>query len=178
MKRIPDLWFLLITAVALAPAAARTQQTGTHTVGLTLAPSVAVIRVALDGEVVLHSWDQRRVEVRVNDEITGRVIGFSNAHTRGDYAVTIAATDTDVVIAPRRRAAPVAIGFSTLKEHLRHDVYVPSNARICVQERRNGLTVEGEFEALDVLRPDGVATLHLRKGSSSAPAATSCQISQ
>ena len=44
----------------------------------------------------------------------------------------------------------MTIGYSSIRERLRHDVYLPATARVCVDDTNSDLTVDGQFAALDI----------------------------
>jgi hypothetical protein len=145
---------LLIFAASVSQA--QTSRLDTSTVTLAIAAPSPRVNIGLQGDVILHSWNEPRIEVRATDETTGRVLGYSNEKSRGGYAVTIRNADSGIVIIPRERPAPVAIGYSSVKDRLRHDVYLPSTARICVGDGYSSLEVRGTFDLLEV-RKDGIS---------------------
>lgn len=173
MKAIACISLVLFTA-GTAAAQRQTPRSDTGTVSLTLGVPFAAIHVALPGDIVLHAWNEPRAEVRVVDDVSGRVIGYSNETSRRDYSVRITATDAGIVIAPDRRSSLVTIGFSTIREHLRHDVYLPAAARICVDDNKNDLTVHGAFAALDIAG-GGARPVKLRGATSSAVPVAECR---
>jgi hypothetical protein len=171
MKAIALVSLGLFAVVVPATAWAQSRHSDTGTVSTSLRVPFAEIHVDLLGDVVLHSWDQPRAEVHVVDEVTGRVIGYSNANTRSEYAVQITMLDRRIRIAPAARASSFTIGFSTITEHLRHDVYLPSTARICVENNKNDLIVDGSFAALDIMGSGSHALKVRNSGSPGSPIA-------
>ena len=93
-----------LLAVAASGLRAQVHRSDSSVFSKTLAAPFAVIHVDLSGDVVLHAWDQPRAEVRVIDEVSGRVIGFGNGASRAPYAVDFTPTDGGLVIAARGRA--------------------------------------------------------------------------
>jgi hypothetical protein len=143
---------LAFSLTALGASGAQKPRADSSTFSSSLASSFVTIHIDLPGDIVLHAWDEPRVEVRVVDQVTGRLVGYSNSGSRAAYAVDFTPTDRGIVVAPRRRASSVAIGISTLEEHLHHDVYLPFTARVCVEDNKNDLTIDGRFAALDIAR--------------------------
>lgn len=172
MKTIAALSLGLLVAMA-TPSRAQAHRSDTSTFSSNLAPPFAAIHVDLPGDVVLHAWDRAQAQVRVTNEVSGRVVGYSNGGSRAAYEVDFTPTDRGIVIAPRPRASLVVVGYSTIREHLRHDVYLPATARICVEDNRNDLTIDGPFAALDVAR-SGPHALRVRDARSSGAPVPEC----
>ena len=107
----------LVGCVPLANIGAQMPSTRSSILSLPVSSLMPIMRVALYGDVAVHSWNRDQVEVRVEDVMTGRVIGYSNEAKRGPYAISITPTDSGIVIAPRARRAPVTIGFNSLRDH-------------------------------------------------------------
>jgi hypothetical protein len=140
----------LVGCVPLTNIGAQTPSTRNSVVDLPVGSLLPIMRVSLDGDVAVHSWDRDQVEVRVEDVVTGRVIGYSNEAKRGPYAVSITPTDSGIVIAPRTRPTPVAIGFNSMRDHLRHDIYLPATARICLRLGNGNVLIDGHFASVEI----------------------------
>jgi hypothetical protein len=167
---------LLIFAASVSQA--QTGRLDTSTVTLAIAAPSPRVNIGLQGDVILHSWNEPRIEVRATDETTGRVLGYSNQKARGAYAVTIRSADSGIVIIPRERPAPVAIGYSSVKDRQQHDVYLPSTARVCVSAGYSSLEVRGTFDLLEVRR-DGISPrLRVERDAINPPLNSACQRSR
>lgn len=140
----------LVGCVPLANIGAQMPSTGSSIVTLPVSSLLPIMRVALDGDVAVHSWNRDQVEVRAEDVMTGRVIGYSNEANRGPYAMSITPTDSGIRIAPRARRAPVTIGFNSLRDHLRHDIYLPAAAHVCVRLGSGSLLIDGRFASVEI----------------------------
>jgi hypothetical protein len=140
----------LVGCVPLANIGAQTPSTRNSVVDLPISSLLPIMRVSGDGDVAVHNWDRDQVEVRVEDVVTGRVIGYSNEPKRGPYAVSITPTDSGIVIAPRARRTPIAIGFNSVRDHLRHDIYLPAAARICLRLGNGNVLIDGHFASIEI----------------------------
>jgi hypothetical protein len=163
---------LLLFAASVSHA--QTSRLDTSTVTLAIAVPFPKVDIGLQGDVILHSWNEPRIEVRATDEITGRVLGYSNEKARGAYAVTIRSAASGIVITPRERPAPIALGYSSLKDRLQHDVYLPSTARVCVSDGYSSLRIRGTFDLLEVRKDGSSPRLLVERDTINLPLNSAC----
>jgi hypothetical protein len=178
MRLLVAASFVCCAPLTTIGARAQTPHTRNTVAELAVASPSAIIRLLLDGEVAVHSWDHDRIEVRVEDVVTGRVIGYSNEANRGPYEVSITPTNSGFVIAPQARSTPVSIGFNSVREHLHHDIYLPASAHICLRLGDGDVSIDGHFASVEMSGAElrHAITLEDRPAGAAPAAKSSCGV--
>ena len=122
------------------------------------------VKIELDGEIVIASWENYNAEINVETKATGDVWGIhSDKDGYKKYDVIIDELSNEIRISPRKRSGSFMIGVSTLEVRNRHIIYLPKHARVFLKSDEADIVVKGEFEVVDIDFDDGFCRLDLNK---------------